>query len=177
MLIPNSGGLGLGAHSQLSGRGLRCSFPTLWGEGSGAYLQFSGGEAQVLIPNLLEGGLRCSFPTLSTPTILLYLRVCFNSSAAVYSALHVSIQAGDQMVYKLVSVLLREGFSIEGGTRRLIAAHFGFYSCLLCVLLAFLFFVCAHKIIQTKHVNLLVLPYSTSGMFSSTLLSGFATFT
>ena len=33
------------------------------------------------------------------------------------------------------------GFSIEGGTRRLIAAYFGIYSRLLCVEVAFLCFV------------------------------------
>ena len=29
--------------------------------------------------------------------------------------------------------VIKTGFSIEGGTRRLIAAYFGIYSCLLCV--------------------------------------------
>ena len=38
-------------------------------------------------------------------------------------------------------IIAAAGFSIEGGTRRLIAANFGIYSRLLCVQVAFLFFV------------------------------------
>ena len=45
-------------------------------------------------------------------------------------------QHGDKtlrLIEKKISCLSATGFSIEGGTRRLIAAYFGIYSRLLCV--------------------------------------------
>ena len=39
----------------------------------------------------------------------------------------------DNLAFSLKAIFVFAGFSIEGGTRRLIAAYFGIYSRLLCV--------------------------------------------
>ena len=50
------------------------------------------------------------------------------NSTSCNSSLTIQMEASEQSFHMVLS-----GFSIEGGTRRLIAAYFGIYSRLLCV--------------------------------------------
>ena len=81
----------------------------------------------------------CNKNTLFSKTRTQLLFTCFRSESGLERAKRAE---SDRKRRRKNS--FKPGFSIEGGTRRLIAAYFGIFSRLLYVLLAFLFLVCAH---------------------------------